>query len=83
MEQLQSHKGLSDSSYMGKYLRVSSYIIGSPFSYTTLQLLHISVYIRKFYFLFYQCRTTEFGEVKNPTLYKYRVFTALHSAHYF
>jgi hypothetical protein len=26
--------------YIGKYLRISSYILGSPASYLTLQLLH-------------------------------------------
>ncbi len=40
MEQLQSHIRLTASSYTGKYLRISSYILGSPSSYMTLQLLH-------------------------------------------
>jgi hypothetical protein len=40
MGQLQSHIWLTVSSYMGKYLRISSYISGSPSSYMTLQLLH-------------------------------------------
>ncbi len=40
VEQLQSHIWLTASPYMGKYLRISSYIIGSPSSYMTLQLLH-------------------------------------------
>ncbi len=40
VEQLQSHIWLTATSYMGKYLRISSYISGSPSSYMTLQLLH-------------------------------------------
>jgi hypothetical protein len=39
MEQLQSHIWLTASSYMGKYLRISS-SLGSPSSYMTLQLLN-------------------------------------------
>ncbi len=39
MEQLQSHILLTASSYMGKYLHISS-ILGSPSSYMNLQLLH-------------------------------------------
>ena len=39
MEQLQSHKGPTASSYMVKYLRIP-HILGSPSSYITLQLLH-------------------------------------------
>ncbi len=60
MEQLHSHIWLMATSYMRKYLRISSYIIGSPSSYMTLQLLHSEFpYIwGKFYFLFYQCRFT-------------------------
>ncbi len=42
--------------YAGNYLRISSYILGSPFSYMTLQLLHSKFpYIRGFFFLFYHC----------------------------
>ncbi len=37
--QQQSHIGLTASSYMGKYLRISSYI-RNPFSYMALQPLH-------------------------------------------
>ncbi len=58
MEQLLSHIWLMAFSYMGKYLRISSYsILGSPSSYMTLQLLHSEMpYIwGKFDFLFYQC----------------------------
>ncbi len=42
------------SSYMGLYLLISSYILGSPFSYMTLQLLHSEFPYRwgKFNFLF-------------------------------
>ncbi len=50
MEQLQSHKWLSASSYMAKYLRISSYIRKPFSSYLTLQLLLI--YRVKFSFLF-------------------------------
>ena len=39
-ERLQSHICLTASSYMAEYLRISSYILGSPFSNVTLQLLH-------------------------------------------
>ncbi len=39
VEQLQSHILLTASSYMGKYLRISSYI-RKPFLILTLQLLH-------------------------------------------
>jgi hypothetical protein len=40
---------------MGKYLRISSYILGSPSSYMTLQLLTLNFprYERKFDILFY------------------------------
>ncbi len=57
MEQLQSLIWLTASSYMVKYLRISSYILGSPSSYMTLQLIHSEFpNIRgKFDFLFYQC----------------------------
>ncbi len=56
MEQLQSHIWLTASSYMTKYLRISSYI-RKPFLCMTLQLLHSEFpYIwGKCYFLFYQC----------------------------
>jgi hypothetical protein len=57
VEQLQSNIWLTASSYMGKYLRISSYI-RNPFfihiwlcNYSTMN----SLYTRKFYFLFYQC----------------------------
>ncbi len=55
MEQLQSHIWLTASSYMAKYLRISSYI-RSPSSYMTLQLLHSEFpYIWGIWFSFYQC----------------------------
>ncbi len=58
MKQLQrSYMTITASSYeyMGKYLRISSYI-RKPFA--TLQLLHSEFPYRwgKFYFLFYQCK---------------------------
>ncbi len=57
MEQLQSHIWQTASLYMVTYLRISSYIIGSPFSYMTWQLLHSEFpdILGKFDFLFYQC----------------------------
>ncbi len=60
MEQLQSHKWLTNSSYMGKYLCISSYI-RKPFliyDFATAPLW-ISLYIRKilFYFLSVRCQT--------------------------
>jgi hypothetical protein len=50
---------------MGKYLGISSYILGSPSSHMTLQLLHSEFpYIwRKFDILFYQCVVQCFAEV--------------------
>jgi hypothetical protein len=56
LEQLQSHIWLTASSYMGKYLRISSYI-RKPFLIYTLQLLHSKFHCiwGKFDFLFYQC----------------------------
>jgi hypothetical protein len=46
---------------MAKYLRISSYIVlGSTSSYMTLQLLLLNfLYMRKIYFLFYQCSTND------------------------
>ncbi len=57
VEQFQSHIWLTVSSIIGKYLRISSYILKSTSSYMTLQLLHSEFpYIwGKFDFLFYQC----------------------------
>ncbi len=57
--QLQSHIWLTASSYMGKYLRISSYVLGSPSSHMSLQLLHYEFLYMwwKFDFLFYQCKT--------------------------
>ncbi len=56
MEQLQSHIWLMASSYMVKYLGISSY--GKPFliyEFTTARFW-ISLYIwGQFYFIFYQC----------------------------
>ncbi len=56
MEQLQSHIWLTASSYMGKYLRISSYI-RKPFLIYTLQLLHSEFPYKwgKFDCLFFQC----------------------------
>ncbi len=61
-EQLQSHIWLTSSLYMVKYLRISSYIIGSPSSYMTLQPLPSEIFNiwGKFYFIFYQCT----GDIK-------------------
>ncbi len=60
MEQLQSHTWLTASSYT-VWLNICAFphILGSPFSYMTLQLLHSEFpYIwGKFHFLFYQCRS--------------------------
>ncbi len=53
LEQLQSHKWLTTSSYMGKYLRISSYI-RKPFliyDFATAPLW-ISLYMRKIWFFF-------------------------------
>ncbi len=53
MEQLQSHIWLSASSYMGKYLRISSYI-RKPFlmyDFATAPFI-ISLYMRKIWFSF-------------------------------
>ncbi len=61
MEQLQSHIWLTASSYMVKYLRISSYI-RKPFliyDFATAPLW-ISLYMRKFDFLFYQCRLKKY-----------------------
>jgi hypothetical protein len=57
LEQLQIHIWLTASSYMGKYLRISSYIRKSFLIYVWLATapLWISLYMRKFDFLFYQC----------------------------
>ncbi len=60
MEQLQSHVWLTTSSYMWKYLRISSYI-RKPFlvyDFATAPLW-ISLYMRKIWFLFYQCRGSQ------------------------
>ncbi len=57
MEQLQSHIWLTDFSYMGKYLRISSHI-RKPFlliyDFATAPLW-ISFYMMKIWFSFYQC----------------------------
>ncbi len=68
MEQLQSRIWLTASSYMGIYFRISSYILGSPSSYMTLQLLHSELpYIwGKFDFLFYQCSVANFWQTFRP-----------------
>jgi hypothetical protein len=54
VEQLQSHIWLTASSYVTKYLRISSYtVLESPSSYLTLQPLpwpiSISLYMRTFF----------------------------------
>ena len=56
MEQLRSHIRLTASSYMGKYLLISSYI-RKPFLIYDFQPLHseIPCIEGKFYFIFYQC----------------------------
>ncbi len=53
MEQLQSHIWLTASSYMGKYLRISSYIrkLFLIYDFATVPLL-ISLYMRKIWFSF-------------------------------
>jgi hypothetical protein len=53
-ERLQSLILLTASSNMTKYLRFSSYILGSPSSYMTLQL-NFLIYEEIFNVLFYQC----------------------------
>jgi hypothetical protein len=61
MEQLQSHIWLTASSYMGNYLRISSYI-RKPFliyDFSTA-LLWISLYMRKFWFSFLSVYSTYF-----------------------
>ncbi len=56
MEQLQSHVWLPASSYVVKYLRVSSYRRKPFFMYDfATDSLWISLYMRKIWFLFYQC----------------------------
>jgi hypothetical protein len=57
MEQLQSHIWLTASSYMGKYLRISSYIRKAFLikDFATAPLW-ISLCLRKILFSFYQCR---------------------------
>ncbi len=72
MEQLQSHIHiwLTASSYMGKYLRIFSYI-RKPFliyDFATAPLW-ISLYVRKILFHFYQC------------IYYRHAHTVLHSSH--
>ncbi len=68
MEQLQSHIWLTASSisYMGKYLRISSYISKPFLTYdVATALLWISLYMRKkFLYFFYQCTRTR----KRPLL---------------
>ncbi len=56
VEQLQSHICLTASSYMGKYLHVSSYM-RKPFLMYDIATapLWISLHMRKILFLFYQC----------------------------
>ncbi len=66
MEQLQSHIWLTATSYVGKYLRISSYI-WKPFliyDFATISLW-ISLYMRKIYFLFYQCSIQVFQTKKH------------------
>ncbi len=61
-DQLPSHICLTASSYMTKYLRISSYIIGSPSSYMTLQLLLMNflIYEENFIFFFISLSDTRF-----------------------
>ncbi len=56
MEQLQSHIWLTASSYMGKYLRISSYI-RKPFLIYDFATAPLEFEYKwgKFYFIFYQC----------------------------
>ncbi len=56
VEQLQSHTWLTAVSYMGNYLRISSYI-RKPFLIYDLASapIRISLYIWKIWFSFYQC----------------------------
>jgi hypothetical protein len=63
-ERLQSQIWLTASSYMVKYLHVSSYI-RSPFSYMTLQQIPSEFPYRwgKFRFIFYQWRENLFSYV--------------------
>ena len=80
MEQLQSHIWLTASSYMGKYLRISSYtVLESPSSYITLQLLHseFSYLWGKFSFLFYQCRPWVYAQVSCSVMFCDVFFFAL------
>jgi hypothetical protein len=63
MEQLQSHIWLTASSYMVKYLRISSYI-RTPFlvyDFATAPLW-ISFYMRKIWFSFLSVHGCMFGE---------------------
>ncbi len=58
VKQLQSHTWLTASSYMGKFFFAFPHILGSPSSYIydfATAPLWISQYVRKFYFIFYQC----------------------------
>ncbi len=68
MEQLQSHIWLRAPPYIGKYLRISSYI-RKPFliyDFATAPLW-ISLYMKKYDFLFYQCRHTNRGIYESIT----------------
>ncbi len=66
-EQLQSHIWLTASSYIGKYLRISSYI-RKPFLIYDFETapLGISLYRRKIWFLFYHCRQDRKGYSPPP-----------------
>ncbi len=78
MEQLQSHIWLTASS--GKYLRISSYILGSTSSYMTLQLLHSEFpYIwGKFDFLVFTAQDGNYTEY-NCRQRCEKVYTVLYS----
>jgi hypothetical protein len=68
VEQLQSHIWLTASSYMGNYLRISSYI-RKPFlifyDFATAPLRN-SLYMRTFFF--YQCGVKSYREVNSLQL---------------
>ncbi len=62
MEQLQSHIWLTASSYMVKYLRISSYcMLGNPSSYISLHHapFWISLHMRTILFYFYRRTVVE------------------------
>ncbi len=67
VEQLQSHIWLMASSYMGKYMRISSYIRKPFLIYDCATApLWISLYMRKIWLSFYQCKLP--ACIPRPTL---------------